>query len=316
MGEGMERWAEREAPRLVAAAREEALQLAKARLRDRMVAALLRAADDPRVPAAGPEQRRPAPRPAGTGLWLYGVIPADAHAPGDCTGVDGGRVELIHGGGVAALVSKVPLDRFGEDALKEQLEDMERLEALARAHEDVVNAALAAGDVVPFRLCTIFESADGLQQMLERDGAGVAAALTRLHGKAEWSVKALFDATRAAATDAPPPAATGADYLAQKVERRATAEAMGDVLDDVVAGIHARLAERAAAAVINRPQDRRLSGRDEEMLLNGAYLVGREDADGFTALVSELAQRHEADGLILESSGPWPPYHFVELPQA
>jgi hypothetical protein len=209
-------------------------------------------------------------------------------------------------------VTRVPLARFGEEAIKERLEDLEQLEALARAHDEILEEALAAGDVVPFRLCTIYESAESLRRMLERDGDALAATLARVSGKVEWGVKALLALPETASREPAHSPATGADYLSQKRERRAAAEAMSDAADVVVAGIHARLAERASAAVLSRPQDRELSGRDGEMVLNGSYLVPRSSGEEFTAFVEELGRQYREDGLVLETSGPWPPYHFVE----
>jgi hypothetical protein len=141
--------------------------------------------------------------------------------------------------------------------------------------------------------------------MLDREGPALAAALDRLDGMQEWGVKAFL---RAAAPVAG--AATGTDYLRDKRERRDAADAG----ETVVAEIHARLTERAAAAALSRTQDRRLSGHDAEMVLNAAYLVPREGADGFGRIVEELAGRHEGDGVEIELTGPWPPHHFVEPP--
>jgi hypothetical protein len=84
------------------------------------------------------------------------------------------------------------------------------------------------------------------------------------------------------------------------------------VLASPAAGdVHRRLAEGAAASVLVAPQDRRLSGRAAEMMLNGAYLVARADAADFARLVEQQHQRHADDGLELELTGPWPPYNFV-----
>ena len=58
--------------------------------------------------------------------------------------------------------------------------------------------------------------------------------------------------------------------------------------------------ERASAATLSRPHDRRLSGRDTEMVLNAAYLVPAEGVAAFRAIVEDLARRHEADGVELE----------------
>ena len=73
------------------------------------------------------------------------------------------------------------------------------------------------------------------------------------------------------------------------------------------------LSEHAAAAVLSRPHDRRLAGRDETMVLNASYLVPDERLDEFRGLVADLEGRYREAGLELELTGPWPPYHFVDL---
>ena len=300
-------WAARHAPELIAHAQADALELARERLRARLVDALLAAAE------ARLTERPPQPREAGGPLvWAYGVVP-EGSEPAPREGVDGHPVRLHRHGDVTALVSDVPGDRFGEQALKARLEDLDALESLARGHESVLQAALGSGAVVPFRLCTIYSSPERLDAMLAREGANLAATLKRFDGMHEWGVKAFLRTL--ATVPAAEPAATGTEYLSRKRERREADEAGREEGETLVAGIHARLTEVAAAAVLSRPHDRRLSGREAEMILNGAYLVPGDGADGFRAVVEALGRRHEPDGIELELTGPWPPHHFVETPE-
>ena len=67
----------------------------------------------------------------------------------------------------------------------------------------------------------------------------------------------------------------------------------------------------SAECVRNQPQDAVLSGRREQMLLNGAYLVRRADQARFLELVRELADDSSNSGLSVEVSGPWPAYNFT-----
>lgn len=238
-------------------------------------------------------------------LWAYGVVPSGQPAPA-APGVEGRPVEGVQRDDLVVLVSRVPAERFSTEALHERLEDLETLEALARAHDGVLEAALAAGDVVPLRLGTLYASADAVRELLADER--FARALRRVHRKAEWGVKA-FAVPRA--QDAAPRPASGAEYLARRRAEREQAATQEDELAEVLAGIHASLADRADAAVLTRPQDRRLSGREEEMVLNAAYLVGREDAPEFAALVRRLGDRGAQAGVALELTGPWPAYHFA-----
>src|SRR4051794_40038343 len=87
---------------------------------------------------------------------------------------------------------------------------------------------------------------------------------------------------------------------ARQRRRRAAAGPGGGAAGVVGGETPARLSERAAAAALSRPQDRRLSGREAEMVLNAAYLVPIEGADAFRRVVEELGREHERDGLQLE----------------
>jgi hypothetical protein len=300
------RWAASHAPELIAQAQAEALEIARARLQARLVDALLAAADARLTPA--PRKPPAPPAPADPVLWVYGVAAVAPNTPG----VDGHPVRVHEHAGVKALVSEVPGERFGEEALRERLEDLEELEALARAHEGVLEAAMAGGAVVPFRLCTIYSSPDALDATLDREALSLTAALDRLDGMQEWGVKAYLRAAAPSAAGAAEEAASGTEYLSRKRERRDAAVAGRDETETVVAEIHARLTERAAAATLSRPQDRRLSGRETEMVLNAAYLVPVDESPAFRAIVEDLGRRHEPDDVELELTGPWPPYHFVE----
>jgi hypothetical protein len=301
-------WAAAAAERLVAEAREEAVAEVRARLRARMVEELMRAVD---APAEAPE---PQP-PSGTALWLYGVTGASVPDPDGWAGVDGGpSVRAIRSEGIAALVSDVALAEFGPDVLHEQLEDLDRVEALARAHEEVLDQALDRGAVVPFRMCTMYGSEASLLAMLDRQRPSFEDALRRLEGVREWGVKAFLTGggEPAGSVAEPAGAASGTAYLVHKQQARKAAEHARERVWATAERIHARLSEQAADSVLGRPQDRRLSGRDDEMVLNASYLVPDDRLEGFEALVADLGARHADAGIELELTGPWPAYHFVE----
>jgi hypothetical protein len=245
-----------------------------------------------------------------TVLWAYGVVPAGQPPPDGSVGVDGRPVLFVAHGDLAVLATAVPADEYRAGELERRLEDLPTLGRLARAHDAVLEAALAAGDVIPFRLCTMFATPRAIEDMLAAERDRFSTALARLRGTAEWGVKAF--AARAAEPVAAGPPASGTEYLARRRQQRAAAEAGRDAVVDTASEIHAALADRSVSAFVGRPQDRRLSGRDAEMVLNGAYLVRRADAGAFAALVEALDDRH-AD-LELELTGPWPPYHFVTRP--
>ena len=263
--------------------------------------------------------------PAELAVWLYCVARAGDPLPDGLPGVDATHpVERIERDGLAALVSRVPLDEFGEEALKRNLNDLGWLERVARGHEAVLERALERATIVPVRLCTIFGDERGALELLEERRAALTAALDALAGRSEWSVKLLVDPVSLAAAaeseqaeDAGGAAAagSGAEYMLRRRRERELRELADRLARGLAEDVHARVRERAADAVLNAPQNRELSGHAGDMLLNGAYLVDEAEVEPLRALVAELQHRHAALGARVELSGPFPPYNFVERPQ-
>jgi Gas vesicle synthesis protein GvpL/GvpF len=280
----------------------------------------------PRPSPARGERPRPRPQGAreeGLGYYVYGVVSAqEADLPADLAGVDPRHpVALLEHHDLAAIVSRVSLDEFGEEQLHENLNDVEWLEDKARAHEEVLDAALSRMTVVPMRLCTIYRSEEQVHEMLGRERPLLGDALRRLDGKTEWGVKLVAepDALQRAAAQAGADAAseTGADsegtaYMDRKRREARAREEQDRIAEEWAAEVHERLADAAAEALLNPIQRPEVSGYAGEMLLNGVYLVTDSEVEGFRRLVEELADAYRERGALVDLTGPWPPYNFVK----
>jgi hypothetical protein len=317
------RWAAERAPELRARAEADAVAV----LRDALLAAALGERRDHAPASSSRERQRPrAARaaPAGQLLWAYCVLRAGDPHPEDAAGVDeSGRVERIEAAGLAALVSRVPRAEFGEEPLRRNLNDLAWLERAARAHESVLDQTLAASNIVPLRLCTIYENDDSVRQMLARERGAFVQALDHLAGREEWSVKVLIDPgllaeeARAYCDDARrlepdiDDSGGGAAYMLRRRAERQVRE-VGDTLAAQVADqVHTRLEELALDAVRRSPQNRDLSGHEGDMVLNAAYLVEADRVEELQRVAAGLQSEHRALGTRVELTGPWPPYNFV-----
>jgi hypothetical protein len=238
--------------------------------------------------------------PAATAWYVYGVVPAGTAVP------DG--VRLVEHGPLAAVAAEVPLDEFGEEALRERLNDRAWLEEKARRHEDVLRTFLGAAPVVPLRFGTLYTDADDIRTMLEERSPSFRAALERLRGCVEVGVKAWLDREAIAA---PAPATGGGRaYLERRRDELAAARDASARGAEVAVNAHERLLALAVEGVANRPQPRELTGRSEEMLLNAAYLVPEHD-DALDREVEQLAAAAAPYGVTFELTGPWPAYNFA-----
>jgi Gas vesicle synthesis protein GvpL/GvpF len=162
-------------------------------------------------------------------------------------------------------------------------------EALWR-HEEVVEALMEGRDVLPFRYGTRCADAAAATRAVAARQEELAAALERIRGAVELSVRVLLIDVG----EARPKAA--ADYVAGKTREAARARAVLQSIHEPLSG-RARVSRQTPSGAPGEP-------------LRAAYLVDREEVDAFAAQVAALQARHP--DLRLLCTGPWPPYSFVE----
>jgi hypothetical protein len=245
--------------------------------------------------------------------YLYAVVPAGAPVPA-VLGVDAEEPRLVVAGALAAVVGSVAAERFDEAGLARALEDMRRLEELARAHHGVAAALAEHGPVAPVRLATVYRDDDGVHLLLRERAAEFAALLERLDACREWGVKVWLAAPRAARPE-PATAANGrpgTDYLLRRRAAREAGTRRREHGAAVADRLHAELARIALADRVLAPQDPALSGRGEEMVLNATYLVRRSDEEAFSGAVAE-ASTAAGDEVAIVPTGPWPPFSFATV---
>jgi Gas vesicle synthesis protein GvpL/GvpF len=277
-------------PGVLAEARADARERARAKLADALEAALLEAV----VADAEPE--------AGDGCYVFGVVRAGSIAAPAAT-------ELVDEGGLSAVVRRVPLAEFGEEALRANLNDIAWLEDAARRHEAVLEGLLQEATVIPLRLCTIYHDEGAVRAMLASEQAALGDALDRLEGHTEWGVKAFCDHAAVQAGAQPAGGEGQGEGEAYLARRRAEARARELVTVSVEAA-HERLSAIALVALANPLQRKELTGRSDDMALNGVYLVADARARDLRAEVERLGA-DGPPGLTFELTGPWPPYNFV-----
>ncbi|WP_327000067.1 GvpL/GvpF family gas vesicle protein [Dactylosporangium sp. NBC_01737] len=276
------------------------------------------------------------------GVWLHAVtrdLPPAGVA--GLAGVGGRPVRTVEAAGLVAVVCSVDLDEFGAEPMRRNLEDLAWLESVARAHHAVVDAASRLRGAVPAQLGTVYRDDSRVQAVLSERRGDFTAVLDRVSGRDEWGVKAFAVDVSPSPSPSPVPspapvtvAATGtaskpvagpapggtvtgsgtgtgpgAAYLRRRRTELDAAHRHRQAALDGAEEVHAALAGHAEQARRHPPQDRRLSGRPDPMVLNGAYLVGTADAEPFTAAFAALVNRFPA--LHLQLTGPWPPYSFV-----
>ena len=211
-------------------------------------------------------------------LYLYAFVPHDARLP-NVEGIDGAELVLVPLGAVAAVGGRTPgaVEPSDEHVLE---------------HARVIDALAAELDaVLPARFGRGFADRSELEAAAARLAPELERRLEDVRGCVEIGLHV------AGPTHTAQEAASGRDYLQQRLSELTRLEALAD-------DIHAPLAECARAATRSRSVG-------TTSLLRAAYLVPRSDVERFRDAVDRARERYGE--LSFACTGPWPPYSFAEV---
>ena len=253
-----------------------------------------------------------------TVLHLYGVVAERPPVPLP-VGVGGTPVEVQEVAGLCVLASDLAAEQYGPQVWQERGQDPTWLTRVATEHHAVLQGVVEEADVLPLRLPSLYLDRAAAERALSADADVLRSALDAVRGHVEVVVKVFLSDGASPGRDRPDaaeePAApvTGRDYLARRAAEKTRKEEAREQRHRAVLDLHEALAGGATHAVVSPAQDASISGRAEPMLLNAAYLVPRDELDGFRGLAERAAECVAKQSLVVELSGPWPPYSFSAL---
>jgi hypothetical protein len=244
-----------------------------------------------------------------SGIYVYGIVPADVEAEEDALGVADGKVSTVACGDIAALVSELSVDRaIGTP------EDMQ-------AHARLLDGTAAVAPVLPLRFGAVVKDEDSVKdELLSEHADEFAAALKELEGKAEYVVKGRYDERTILqeVLDENPKAQELREAIRDTDEdaTRDTRMALGEFLSNAVAAKRDEDTQKAVQALEDIAESVNVrEPTHEQDAANVAFLVDVDRQDELEQAVNELAE--EWGGRVdLRLLGPLAPYDFVVTQQS
>jgi hypothetical protein len=263
----------------------------------------------------------------GRGFYVYCVGEREALAPLFDAALpeaieEGAGIEAVEAAGLAAVVSAVPLELYGEGALAERLSDATWTATRALRHERVAEHFARRTAVVPLRFGAIYLRREGAAAMIEERAAQFREVLARLGGREEWGLNVYVDrarlreeVTRLSArlremVERADASAPGQAYLLRKkIEGLRDEEARAETRR-VTREVEESLAEACdGAARLRVLKDE--ATEQGELAARLAFLVPSDAFDDFRAAAERLAAEYTPLGFRFELTGPWPAYNFA-----
>jgi hypothetical protein len=260
---------------------------------------------------------------SGDVLYAYGVVRSDFDVGRMPAGLDDAPVVRVTEAGMSALVSRLPHADYAPSVIEENSGEVVWLSPRAMAHDRVLTWAQEHGGVIPLPMFSMWGSDAALSQTLRERATALATMFERVSGADEFGLRVhrrdaamleradTLDEDLARLRREAEAASPGQRYLLERKigERakgavRAASQRMArEIFEDL-----RRLAREALA----RPLTPTTGGVNEAtMVLNGAFLVGRDHLEAFRVAVAAHVRDNESKGLSFDFTGPWPPYNFV-----
>jgi hypothetical protein len=224
-------------------------------------------------------------------------------------------------GALAAIVRRVPLAQFSEEALRARHDDTAWFAEMAHRHNQVIAALHQQQTILPAKFGSVYARAEDVQRAVAEAQEALLAQLERVEGGDEWAVH-VFVARPAIEqrVSAEHPilqqlqhdlatASPGRAYFLQRKLDEERAAATEQALRELAQAAYEHLARWAVADRVTPPARSSPTAHGEIEILRAAFLVPRANADTFLAEVRSCAEGR--DGVRCEYSGPWAPYSFA-----
>jgi len=216
------------------------------------------------------------------------------------------------------------LASYSEERLAEHLSDASWTAARAMRHETIAEYVAKRTGIVPLRFGTIYLERAGIAHMLSEKAAELREILGRLREREEWGVNVFCDQSvmMSSITSVSPvlrelseraaQASPGQSYLMQKKIETLKVDEARAALNRITEEIEQKLAEQSDDA--KRLRVLKVEATEHgELKAKFAFLIKKSLFEKFREAAERLAQEHQAAGVRLELTGPWPAYNFTGI---
>lgn len=246
----------------------------------------------------------PAEQAPGAGLYVYGIVRADARLPEGLVGVVTGSPRLYAHGELAAVASELP-----EDADFGTPQDLV-------AHSAVLDEIAQVAAVLPMRFGTVLPTVDTVGQELLAEPAGLLDALAELQGTVQYTLRVRYEQNEVLPEilQADPQLAQLQQEIAGTTEDQTRTQRI--MLGEGIVGHFGSMREVDAPQVLDAVdplvRDRVLHEPGQaDVVADVALLVEHSAQEQLEAVIEETAER-DHPRLKYRLLGPQAPYDFVE----
>lgn len=242
---------------------------------------------------------------AQAGKYIYAIVALDAKVDLGPIGLDGARVYSLSDGALAAFVSDM-----SDTRVRPQRRNL-------AAHQEVLKTLLNDHALLPMAFGMIAESDQDVIKLMSRHKKILKEQLIRVTGRVEMGLRVTWDVPNVFEyfVNGFPELREARDMIlgtSRSLDREGQIE-LGRLFDRLLTEERDALTEKVEKVLAESSLEiKRDPPKDERSIMNLACLVPKTEMEKFEALVFKAAALFD-DSYAFDYSGPWPPYHFVDV---
>lgn len=193
-----------------------------------------------------------------------------------------------------------------------KLRDVDWVSKAALGHERLIESLMpSAPAVLPMKLLTLFSGDARLVRDLTAERARLSRAAQHVAGCHEYGLRIVAAGHEPSAPAADRPA-SGVAFLERKKQVRDASRERASARAEFAREAFESLA-RASRDAVQRTD---AGDEMERALLDAAFLVAADERPAFAAASERLEALAAGAHCAFRLTGPWPPYHFVQVDHA
>jgi len=234
-------------------------------------------------------------------------------------------LKCIESGGFFITYKNVSEDEFSEENLKRNITNIAWVEINAREHINVISKIMQNNTVIPFKFGTIYKSEEGLAKFIEDYTLSLNKNIININGKEEWTVKIycnhdeLKNQIEELSKDVSDleiqirNSSPGRAYLLERKKSDLIEIEIDKFCKSYGASYYELFLKLSESTRINNLLPKNLTGRNDDMILNAAFLVSKDKVGEFVNTSNILWKEQKITGFNVVLTGPWPPFSFIEI---
>lgn len=226
-------------------------------------------------------------------------------------------------GNAQAILSKVPLDVYSDNALQAKLNDPAWFEGTLRKHTQILGQVQTQASIVPMRVCTICDSKKGLDAFLREHHDDFVSTLELIEGNYSWRFSVFCNEPRLRTLTAKASnrvRAIQAEMAGKtKVAGQPLHEKLEAVLEEEARSVckacvkhsHGTLSVISSKNLVHSFSEEQAGDAQKREIFRCDYLVSVAQKEKFKKEISVLVESYKSLGFELEIDGPYSPAKFA-----